>query len=325
MNRPTTPRPPSSFRDSPGAAALLVLGAAFSVQFGAAIAYRLFPVVGPAATVMLRVVFAATLMAAVSRPKWHRLRTLTRRQWITLASYGVSLAAMNLFFYQALERLPLGPAVTVEFLGPLAVGLAGSRRLTDLVWAGMALLGVAMITGFRLDGLDPAGLVLILCAATAWATYIVLSRRMGAILPGLDALTFGLIIASAVVLPIGLTTAGPGLWQWWVVAAGLGVAVMSSLIPYSTDLVALRRLPTSSYGVLMSLEPGVAALAGLVMLGQVLTVLQWVALALVVVASAGATLTAQPRAGRQVAAGEANGPATGPVPRVVTPTTQENG
>jgi inner membrane transporter RhtA len=219
---------------------------------------------------------------------WRPSLRMSRRAWTVVAAYGVILGTMNVSFYLALERIPLGVTVTITFLGPLAVALAGSRRWLDAAWALMAAGGVVLLTGGAGD-LHLVGMGFALATAACWAAYILLSVSLGRHTSGGAGLALGMVVAAAVAAPIGIVEAGTALLAPWVLVAGLGVALLSSVIPYSLELEALRRMPPKVFGVLMSLEPAVAALVGLVVLGEVLGAVQWVAVLLVVAASVGAT------------------------------------
>jgi inner membrane transporter RhtA len=267
-----------------------VLAGIVSVQVGAALAKNLFDAVGSTGTVALRLIFAALVLLAVWRPS---LR-MSGRAWAVVVGYGLVLGAMNLCFYLALAHLPLGIVVTVEFLGPLAVAIGGSRRWLDGLWALLAACGVVLLTEGRGD-LHLAGLLFALAAAACWAAYILLGAALGRHTSDGSGLALGMTLAAAVVVPVGIVEAGPALLEPWVLAVGAGVALLSSVIPYSLELEALRRIPPKVFGVLMSLEPAVAALVGLVVLGEFLGVTQWLAVLLVVAASAGATRTARSR------------------------------
>lgn len=270
---------------------VLLLGAMTSVQFGSAFADRVFPHVGPAGVALLRVVITALVLLVVARPS---LRGRTRHDIALVGLYGVFLAGMNWSFYEALHRLPLGVAVTIEFTGPLAVAFAGSRRPRDVLWVVLAAAGVVLLA-FRGDdsGVSTAGVVLALVAASCWAVYILLAKRVGSRYGALDALALGMVFGTVLVLPAGIVEGGSRLGHPGVIAACAGVAVLSSLVPYTLELVALRRLATHVFGLLMSLEPAVAAVAGIVVLGQSITLTLGVALALVIVASVGVTLTSR--------------------------------
>jgi inner membrane transporter RhtA len=267
-------------------APVLVLGAVASVQSGAAVATRLFPDVGPGGTVLLRLVLSALLLLAFFRPT---LRARARADLAWGVAYGVALAAMNASFYEALSRIPLGVAVTIEFIGPLAVAVLGSRRRLDLLWVLLAGLGVALLTTGGDGGIDALGAVMALVAGAFWAAYILVAQRVGRVYPGASGLTFALVVAAVVVAPFGLVTAGTRLWHAGVIGRGAAVAVLSSAVPYSLELFALRRMRASVFGVLMSLEPAMAAVSGLLFLGQHLRVREWAAVVCVMVASIGAT------------------------------------
>ncbi len=268
-----------------------VLAGIVSVQIGASFAKSLFDTIGSTGTVALRLLFAAIVLLVLWRPT---LR-FERRTWAVVAAYGLVLGAMNLTFYLALSLAPLGIVVTIEFLGPLAVAVAGSRRPLDVVWVILAGAGVVLLAD-QGGETQLAGILLALATGVFWALYILLSAALGKRTTDGGGLALGMAIAALVVVPIGVVDAGSALLQPWVLAVGLGVALLSSVIPYSLELEALRRMPPKVFGVLMSLEPAVAAIVGLLVLNEVLVPLQWLAIALVVVASAGATRTARPEA-----------------------------
>ncbi|MFK0403441.1 EamA family transporter [Microbacterium sp. NPDC090225] len=268
----------------------LVIGSCLSLPFGAAVAAQLFPVLGPWGVTSLRVAIAALLLLVIVRP---RPRRWTRQQWTAALLFGLSLAAMNGFFYAAIDRIPLGPAVAIEFLGPLVLAAVLTRRLPDAVWVGVAVIGMGLLFVDGVVGaepLDPLGVVFILIAAGFWAMYIRTSAKVGAVIPGSGGLAMGLVVAAVLLLPVGIPTAtviaaDPQL----LLLAGI-TAVLSSVIPYSFELAALRRLPQRVFGVLLSLEPAFATLAGWLVLGQDASPLRLLAIALVVVASIGTTL-----------------------------------
>ncbi|GLZ38970.1 threonine transporter RhtB [Actinokineospora sp. NBRC 105648] len=261
-----------------------------SVQVGAALAKQLFSTAGAAGTVTLRLVFAALILVLVWRPS---LR-VDRRALPVILGYGVVLGVMNLCFYLAIERIPLGIAVTVEFLGPLAVALVGSRRWLDGLWALLAAAGVVLLSQSG-GSVSVVGLLLALAAGVCWAGYILLSAALGSRTSDGSGLALATVVAGLLITPFGVVGAGVDLLQPWVLAVGAGVALMSSVIPYSLELEALRKIPPRVFGVLMSMEPAVAALAGLVVLHEALRPLQWVAICCVVAASAGATRYAKPQ------------------------------
>jgi inner membrane transporter RhtA len=268
---------------------LLVLLAVSSVQFGGAFAKTLFDEIGPGGTVFLRVFFAALILGALWRPA---LSGRTAADWRLVAAYGFALVAMNLSFYEALDRIPLGIAVTFEFVGPLGVAIAGSRRALDVRWVVLAGAGIVLLSDFGTADLDGLGVALALLAGAFWAAYILLAARVGRRYPGGQGLALGMAIGVVMVAPVGLADAGGDILSAEVLAVGLAVAVLSSAIPYTLELEALRRMPQGVFGVLMSLEPAAAALAGFIVLGEGLATREVVAIALVVTASAGAARNA---------------------------------
>jgi len=282
----TPPRDTAS--DQRLAAGLVLIGIG-SVQCGSALATTLFDDLGPAGAVLVRTAFAAIVLVAIWRPA---RRTLDRETVRSIALFGVVLAGMNLCFFLALDRLPLGIAVTLEFTGPLAVALLGSRTRTDVLWALLAALGILLFAPDIGDGLDPVGVAFAFAAAFFWALYILLATRVGRGPAGLGGLSFAMVIAAVVLIPAGLHDGGGELLEPALLAAGLAVALLSSVIPYAAELVALRRLRPSTFGVLLSLEPAVAALIGAIALSQALDGRQLVAILLVVAASAGALRSA---------------------------------
>ncbi|HJQ42041.1 MAG TPA: EamA family transporter [Jatrophihabitantaceae bacterium] len=271
---------------------MLLLGSIASVQFGSAFAAKLFDEAGPGGVVFLRIALSAVILLAVTRPA---LRGRTPADLRAAVAFGLVLGAMNWSFYEALDRLPLGPAVTIEFVGPLAVAIAGSRRALDLVWVVLAGGGVALLA-FRGDSKDitTAGVLLALVAATCWAAYILLSKRVGASFAALDGLAIALGVSTLLVLPAGVVQGGSALTHWHVLGGGFAVAMLSSLIPYSLEIVALRRLSAAAFGILMSLEPAFATFAGVLVLSQHLNAVLAVAIVMVIVASVGTTVTAPP-------------------------------
>jgi inner membrane transporter RhtA len=264
---------------------LLVLAAVSSVQFGGALAKTLFDDVGPGGTVFLRVLFAAVVLAAVWRPA---LTGRSAGDWRLVLSYSVALVAMNLSFYEALERIPLGIAVTFEFVGPLGVAVFGSRRPVDLVWVVLAAAGILLLSDFGGASLDGWGVALAVIAGGFWAAYILLSARVGQVFPGGDGLALAMLVAVVPLAPFGIAQGGGDLLVPWIIVVGFAAGILSSALPYTLELEALRRLPTAVFGVLMSLEPAVAALAGFAILGEDLVAREVAAILLVVVASAGA-------------------------------------
>jgi inner membrane transporter RhtA len=264
---------------------VLVFGGVASVQFGAAFAKSIFDEIGAGGTVFLRVVFAAVVLALIWPP---RIAGHGRRDLILALLFGLSLAGMNASFYAALDRIPLGIAVTFEFVGPLGVAVFGSRRPLDLAWVGLAAAGILLLSDFGGTGLDGLGVALALVAGGFWAAYILLSARVGQAFPGGAGLSLAMLIAVVPLAPLGIAEGGTDLLLPAVLGVGFAVAMLSSAIPYRLELEALRRMPAGVFGVLMSLEPAVAAAAGFILLGEDLAGREVVAILLVVAASAGA-------------------------------------
>jgi inner membrane transporter RhtA len=263
----------------------LVLGSIVSIQVGSAAATTLFDEIGPAGTVFFRLFFGALVLVAIWRP---RLGRYTREQLRLAAAFGLSLAAVNFLFYESIDRIPLGIAVTLEFVGPLAVAIGGSRRALDLLWVGMAALGILLLAGPGGSSPDAFGVVLALGAGAGWGAYILIAARVGRAYPDGAGLAIAMVISAALMAPAGVVAGGEELLSPEVILVGAGVAMLSSVIPYTFELEALRRLPTQVFGVMMSLEPGVAALVGLIALGQGLAAQEAAGIALVVAASIGA-------------------------------------
>jgi inner membrane transporter RhtA len=268
----------------------LVVTGIVSVQFGAALAVKAFDRAGPSGIVLLRLAFASLILFAVSRP---RLRGQTRSQMRLAVGFGVVLAVMNLAFYAAISRIPLGIGVAIEFLGPLAVGVAGSRRPLDLAWVALAACGVLALSRGDAHALNLLGVLLALVAAAAWAAYILCNARMGQAFSDGSGLTFAMFVATVIALPFGIHSGGRHLLSPDVLLIGAAVGLLSSAIPYTLEMEALRRISPSVFGVLMSLEPAVAALAGFLLLSQGLSARELAGIALVIVASAGASTGAQ--------------------------------
>ena len=272
-------------------APLYALGAIASVQVGATVARHLFAFLGPTGTVFFRVGFGACILLAIVRPRGPRFDA---RQSRAIVVFGLVIAGMNLCFYQAIARIPLGIAVTIEFIGPLGVAIAGSRKALDFAWAAMAAAGVAMLS---LNGgnVTPSGVLFSLGAAAGWASYILLSQRVGRLVPGPDGLAFALSVGGLALLPFGIAAAGSRLLDLRNLGLGLVVAILSSAVPFSLEFAALRRLSSQVFGILMSLEPAMGAAAGYLFLGQRLSIRDLIAIGLVMVASAGATRSAARR------------------------------
>ena len=280
-------------KGSVGLAVGALLVAMLCFQTGASLAKHLFPQVGAEGTVALRTGLSALILVVLWRP-WHA--RLNRRNWQALAVYGAALGIMNFLFYMALRTVPLGIAVALEFSGPLAVALFSSRRLTDFLWVGLALGGLLILLPIRhAAGLSWSGAALALGAGFCWALYIVFGQKAGAS-HGQYATVLGSVVAALVIVPIGYVHAGAALFKPSVFAYGLMVAALSSAIPYSLEMVALRRLPAQAFGTLMSLEPAAGALMGLVLLHEQLSFTQWVAIGMVVLASMGTALSVKSEA-----------------------------
>ncbi|MFI9546925.1 EamA family transporter [Streptomyces sp. NPDC052016] len=266
----------------------LVLAGGVSVQFGGALAVMLMPRAGALGVVALRLLVAAVVLLVVCRP---RLRGHSRADWGTVVVFGVTMAAMNGLFYQAVARIPLGPAVTLEVLGPLALSVLASRRAINLVWAGLALAGVFLLGGGGFGDLDPMGVAFALGAGAMWAAYIVFSARTGRRFPQADGLALAMGVGALLFLPLGIAESGMKLADPVTLGLGAAVALLSSVLPYTLELLALRRLPASTFAILMSLEPAIAATAGFLLLDQALSAMEAAAIALVIAASMGAVRT----------------------------------
>lgn len=268
----------------------LLLVAMLSIQSGAALAKQLFPLVGSMGVTSLRTSLAAVILLSIWRP-W-RLRW-TGRQMKRMALYGCALGLMNLLFYLALERIPLGVAVALEFTGPLAVSLFSSRKILDFVWAVLAAAGIVLILPLTdlSASLDLQGSLLALGAGAFWALYIIFGKKAGEGVHGGQSAAVGMLFAALVSFPFGAYDAGMKLFSWQVLPLGLAVAVFSSALPYSLEMISLKRIPIKTFGILMSLEPVVAALAGAVFLKEILSGTQLLAIASIVIASLGTTLT----------------------------------
>jgi inner membrane transporter RhtA len=287
----------------------LVLAGGISVQFGGALAVTLMPRAGALGVVTLRLAVAAVVMLVVCRP---RLRGHSRTDWVTVVVFGATMAAMNGLFYQSVARIPLGPAVTLEVLGPLVLSVLASRRAVNLVWAGLALCGVFLLGGGGGFGaLDPLGVAFALAAGAMWALYILFSARTGRRFPQADGLALAMAVAAVLFLPLGVLESGTRLLDPTTLALGSAVAVLSSVLPYTLELLALRRLPASTFAVLMSLEPAIAATAGFLILDQALAATEALAIALVIGASMGAVRTQVGRGKARVRQGEAGAPGEG--------------
>ncbi|MEU7020452.1 EamA family transporter [Streptomyces sp. NPDC046203] len=296
---PTEPQAPAAPGAGPlgrfgrfGPVALVVAGG-LSVQFGSAVAVLLMPRAGALGVVTLRLVLAAAVLLIACRPK---IRGYSRADWGTVVVFGTAMSAMNILFYLSVARIPLGAAVTLEVLGPLALSVFASRRLVNFLWAGLALAGVALLSGGGFDRLDPLGAGFALAAGSMWAAYIVFSARTGRRFPQMDGLALAMTVGAVISLPFGIVASGDRLVVPSTVGLGLAVALMSSVLPYALELVALRRMPAATFAILMSLEPAIAATAGFLVLHQALGLMDALAIALVIAASMGAVRTQVARA-----------------------------
>lgn len=271
----------------------VLLIAMLSLQGGASLAKSLFPAVGATGITALRLGFGTLILCIIFKP-W-RLR-FSREQRLPLLMYGLALGTMNFTFYLAIRTVPLGVAVGLEFTGPLALALFGSRRPLDFVWVLLAVIGLWFLLPFGtgMAAIDPLGAALAVSAGACWAIYILAGQRAGAE-HGPATVAIGSLIASVIFVPLGLTFAESGIWTWAVMPIALLVALLSSAIPYSLEMIALTRLPARIFGTLMSLEPAMAAFSGMLFLGETLTGLQWLALLAIIIASAGSTLTMRPK------------------------------
>jgi inner membrane transporter RhtA len=277
--------PPAHGVDLRGVA--LVVLAVTTLQLGAAFAVTLFDELGPAGTSALRLGLAAAVLWALWRP---RVRGHPPGDLLVTVAFGVTLGTMNWAIYEAMDRIPIGVAVTIEFAGPLGLAVALSHRALDLVWVVLAAAGILLLTNpFGASGVDSAGVAFALLAAAAWAAYIPISARTGRLFPGGGGLALAMAVGALLVAPAGIAQAGADLLEPELLASGAVVALASSVVPYSLELESLRRIPARVFGILMSLEPGVAALAGFLVLDQGLSATDLLAIGLVVVASAGAT------------------------------------
>jgi inner membrane transporter RhtA len=268
------------------AAVALALSSIVSVQCGSALATGLFDSIGPIGTVFLRALFGALCLLALTRGVPLRAREWSHRDVVLL---GVAVAGVNLFFYAALDRLPLGIAVTLEFVGPLGVAILGSRQPRDLIWALLAAVGIVLLSnGTGVGRIDALGVALALSAGVCWGAYIVQSARVGAIDRGIRGATVSALISAVLLAPLGIAQGGSDLLTGTSLLIAAAVGLLSTTVPYVFEMEALRRLPRATFGVLMSLEPAIAALIGFVGLSQGLTLVEVVAIGLVIIASAGA-------------------------------------
>jgi inner membrane transporter RhtA len=266
----------------------LVLIGILSVQWGAGLAKTLFDDASPTTIVWLRLATSAVVFVVLARPRW---RGKSRADWTVVVAFGVCLAVMNWSFYQSFQRIPIGLAVTIEFIGPLSVAVLGSRRARDLVWVALAAVGVVLL-GLEPGDLNVPGVAFALLAGAAWAAYIYIAAETGRRWADFDGLALASVVAAGLLTPLALARHGSQLDQVHILLLGASVGILSSVIPYACELVALRSIPTSTFGILMSLEPAAAALAGFVVVGEVLAGPQLLAIACVIAASVGATRSA---------------------------------
>lgn len=276
---------------------VLLLIAMLSIQSGASLAKTLFPIIGAQGMTALRLCLGTIILMVFLRP-WRKSATRTpgpgARGW--LVAYGLSLGGMNLLFYMALQTVPLGIAVALEFIGPLSVAMFSSRRVVDFFWIALVIAGLALLLPLQdsVDSVDPVGAGYALGAGVFWALYIIFGQRAGENY-GTRSVAFGAMIATVIALPIGVMHAGSDLFSWAILPAAIGVAVLSTTLPYSLEMVALTRLPAQTFGTLTSLEPAMGALSGLIFLNETLSLLQWSGLLAIIVASMGASLTIRPK------------------------------
>ncbi|MFC5260628.1 DMT family transporter [Kribbella qitaiheensis] len=266
----------------------MVLGGVVSVQFGGALAAKLIETLGAPGTVALRLAMAVPILLLIARPS---LRHRTKRDLLAVVAFGIVLGLMNLSFYLSLERLPLGVAVTIEFIGPLGLAAAMSRKRRDLIAVAAAALGVVLVNGHELEAVDWVGIGFAALAGVLWACYILLSAETGRRFAQLDGLALAMVVSALITVPIGISSAGAELLHWHSLTLGLAIALLSSVLPYSLETLALRRMKPAVFGILMSLEPAVGAIAGYLILGQRLTIIQLVGMACVVGASIAITRT----------------------------------
>jgi inner membrane transporter RhtA len=268
--------------------ALLIIAMA-SIQTGASLAKGMFPLIGAQGTTALRLIFASLFMLVLLRPWRARLTWTTLK---TVMIYGIALGCMNLLFYMSLRTVPLGIAVALEFTGPLAVAILASRKAVDFAWVALAVVGLLLLIpmGEAEAGLDPVGVCYALGAGVCWALYILYGQKAGAD-NGVQTAALGVMIAAVFIAPIGIAHAGTALLDMALMPTAIAVAILSTALPYSLEMVALTRLPARTFGTLMSMEPAIGALSGLVFLHEVLSTTQWLAIGAIIMASVGATLT----------------------------------
>ena len=270
---------------------VLVLLSIVAIQLGSASATQLFPILGVSGTVAVRIIISALILALASGTKALTFGQTFKDNWQLLFAFGLCIVAMNLFFYQAIARIPLGTAVAIEFIGPLGLAAITSRRLIHFAWIGLAALGIVLLSPLSGVDLDPLGIVFALMAGTAWALFIVLAGNIGKRIPGNEGLAIGMSVAAIIMLPVAIPISGELVLNPLVLLAVLGVALLSTAIPLTLEFQALKRLSSRSYGILISLEPGVAALVGAILLGELIGLKGLIALACVMIAAIGISIT----------------------------------
>lgn len=268
------------------------LSSMLCVQAGASLAKRLFPVLGAAGTSTLRIGISAVILFVINRPN---IREITKRQWIYCILYGSFIACMNLIFYFSIQRIPLGLGVTVEFIGPLLLALFFSRKLTDIIWVALACAGILLIVPWQSNDIDVLGLILAFIAGIFWAGYIVMGGKISKVMRSKDAVSLGMCVATVIILPFGIFGGGLAALNPYYLLLGLGVAILSSALPFTLDMIALKKLPPHTFSILTSLQPAFAALSGLLFLKEYLSLLQCLSIVCVITASIGTTLTSKYR------------------------------
>lgn len=269
-------------------AILCVVTAMVAIQVGASISKQIFPYVGPEGTTAYRIGFSALILCVIFKP-WRHVPS----NWLPLIVYGLCLGGMNLSFYYAIERIPIGLAVALEFLGPLSVAVFSSKNRFDFIWVALAIVGVLVLLPDITDvnGLDPVGVILALVAGACWAGYILYGKRTGSVGSSGAVVAIGMCIAAIAIVPFGVVSQGMALMNWSLIPVGIAIGVLSSALPYSLEMVALRKMPAQGFSIMMSVEPAIGALAAFMILGELLTLWQWLAILLVIVASIGSSAT----------------------------------
>ncbi len=278
---------------SPYGSLCLLLVSMLSIQCSASLAKTIFPLVGPEATTALRLMVAAIILSVVIRP-WRR--KVTKQAWKPIFFYGLSTGCMNLCFYQAISRIPLGVAVGLEFTGPMAVAMLSSRKLTDFVWLALAAAGLYLLLPLRAtDNVDPVGALFALGSGVCWGLYIVFGKKAGNSGDSAASVALGMLVGACFIFPVGLASAGTDMFSLSILPLAVVLGIFSSALPYGLEIYALKNLPAQTFGILMSLEPALAALSGFVFLRETLSSGQWLALFCIIVASIGATFSARAR------------------------------